>query len=120
MKKLFGKKANISPGVKASIAFFLASVLTHGISYIVTPIYTRVLSSEEYGQTSVYLTWLQVFGIIAMFCLSYGVFNNGMMDHKDKRDEYSFSMLMLSNIITLSFSAILLSLYPLFKGYLKL
>ncbi|MDE7108036.1 MAG: oligosaccharide flippase family protein, partial [Clostridiales bacterium] len=120
MKKLFGKKANISPGVKASIAFFLASVLTHGISYIVTPIYTRVLSPDEYGQTSVYLTWLQVFGIIAMFCLSYGVFNNGMMDHKDNRDEYSFSMLILSNIITLSFSAILLSLYPLFKEHIKL
>lgn len=120
MKKLLDKESSISKGVKASIAFFLASVLTHGISYIVTPIYTRVLSSEEYGQTSVYLTWLQVFGIVAMFCLSYGVFNNGMMDHKENRDEYSFSMLMLSNIITLSFSAILLSLYPLFKEYLKL
>lgn len=120
MKKLLGKKLNISQGVKASIAFFLASVLTHGISYIVTPIYTRVLSPDEYGQTSVYLTWLQVFGIIAMFCLSYGVFNNGMMDHKDNRDEYSFSMLMLSNIITLSFSAILLSLYPLFGKHLNL
>ena len=120
MKKLFRKELNLSPGVKASIAFFIASLITHGISYIVTPIYTRVLSPEVYGQTSVYLTWLHVFGIVAMFCLSYGVFNNGMMDYKDKRDEYSFSILILSNIITLAFSAILLSLYPLLSEVLNL
>lgn len=107
-------------GVKASIAFFIASVITSGISYIVTPIYTRLLSPDEYGQVSVYMTWMQIFGIVAMFCLSYGVFNNGMIDHPDKRDEFSFSMLILSNIITLAFSAILLGLYPLIKELLNI
>lgn len=101
-----------NPAAKASIAFFLAGIVTKGIAYFVTPIYTRLLSPEDYGVTSVFLTWVELFGILAMFCLSYGVFNNGMVDYPKKRDEYSFSMLVLSNVITIIFSVIILCLYP--------
>lgn len=110
----------LSQGVKASIAFFLASMITKGIAYITTPIYSRLLTTEEYGKVSVYLTWVQLFGIIAMFCLSYGVFNNGMLEYPDKRNEYSFSLLILSNIISLAFLIIIVSLYPLISSLLKI
>lgn len=118
MKKLLKQFEHMSAGTMASIAFFFASMVSSGISYIVTPIYTRLLTPEVYGQTSIFLTWVQIFGIVAMFCLSYGVFNNGMIDHKEKRDEFSFSMLILSNVITIIFSLIVLSLYPMIKKVL--
>lgn len=120
MGALLRKIKNLPAGVKASVAFFFANVITSGIAYIVTPIYTRLLSAEEYGKTSVFLTWVQIFGIIAMFCLNYGVFNNGMLDYKDKRDDFSFSMLILSNIITIIFSIIILALYPLIKEFIDM
>ncbi len=112
---LLNKFKNMPQAVKASVAFFFASIITKGIAYITTPLYTRLLTDAEYGQVSVYLTWVQIFGTIAMFCLSYGVFNNGMVDYPEKRDDYSFSMLILSNIITLAFTAILLCVYPLIR-----
>jgi len=120
MIKSINKVKGLPQGVKASIAFFFANIITKGIAYITTPLYTRLLTTEQYGQTSVFLTWLQVFGIVAMFCLSYGVFNNGMIDYPDKRDEYSLSMLALSNIITVCFSGIVLCIYPLISRYLKM
>ena len=115
------KRINSAPaGVKASIAFFLANIISSGISYIVTPVYTRMLSTQEYGQVSVFMTWSSVFGIIAMFCLSSGVFNNGMLDYPDERDQYSFSMLVLSNIITVITMGIVVCLYPLISPILKI
>lgn len=118
---VFFKRIKAMPqGAKASIAFFIASLVTKGIGYITTPLFTRLLSAEEFGQVSVYLTWLQVFGIVAMFCLSYGVFNNGMVDYPEQRDEYSFSMLMLSNVISLCFSGILLSIYPWLQKWIDM
>ncbi|HOT60340.1 MAG TPA: oligosaccharide flippase family protein, partial [Spirochaetales bacterium] len=102
----------ISQSAKASLALLFSGIITKGIAYIATPFYTRLLTSEEFGQTSVFLTWVQVFGIIAMFCLSSGVFNNGMVDFPDRRDEYSFSMLILSNIITIIFGIVLFVLRP--------
>ena len=111
---------DIPQGVKASVAFFTASVVTMGISYITTPLFTRLLTADEYGQVSIFFTWVSIFGILAMFNLSAGVFNNGMLDYPDKRDEYSFSMLILSNIITLGFFCILIVTYPLIKSWIGL
>lgn len=55
-----------------------------------------------------------------MFCLSYGVFNNGMTDYPEDRDAYSFSLLVLSNIITLAFTGILFCVYPIIKNIIGL
>ncbi len=112
------KVRNLPQGVKASVVFFSSTLIAKGIAYITTPIYTRLLSSAEYGQVSVFLTWVQIFGVIAMFCLSFGVFNNGMVDYPDKRDEYMFSMLVLSNVITAAFYIVLFALYPLIEKFL--
>lgn len=120
MFNIINRLKKLPKGVKASVAFFFASIITSGIAYIVTPIYTRILPPEVYGQTSVFLTWVQLFGFIAMFCLSYGVFNNGMVDYPDKRDEFSFSMLILSNIITVLFTVVLLLIYPMISKYIDM
>lgn len=120
MKKVLNTIRCFPNAVKASMAFFFASVVTSGILYITMPIFTRLLSPAEFGQTSIFLTWLQIFGIVAMFCLSYGVFNNGMLDYKDDRDQYSFSMLILSNIITIIFAVILFALYPIIGNALNI
>lgn len=120
MKALLNRWRALPAAVKASAAFFFASVVASGISYIVTPIYTNILSDAVYGQTQTFLVWVQLFGTVAMFCLSMGVFNNGMVDYPDKRDEYSLSMLVLSNIITAVFTAVILALYPLISPLLDI
>lgn len=120
MNRLKQKWTNLPKGVKASLVFFLASILSKGVSYLTTPIFTRLLSTEEYGQVAVYFTWAQVFGIVTMFCLSYGVFNNGMIDYEKDRDRYSFSMLVLSNIITIACAVVMFSIFPFIGGALKI
>ena len=114
------KLSSLPVGVKASISFFIATLITKGLSFITTPIFTRLLSSEVFGQVSVYYSWMQLFGIVAMFCLSYGVFNVGLLDYPDKRNEFSFSLLILSNIITICFAGIIFCLYPFIKDFLNL
>ena len=114
------KTKKIHKGIKASAAFFAANILVKGIAYLSTPVYTHLLNPYEYGYVSVFFTWVQIFGIVAMFCLAYEVFNNGMLDYPDKRDEYSFSMLILSNIITLCFSAVIILAYPHIKNIIGL
>ncbi len=113
-------KIKMSQGVRASIAFFVASVISAGIGYITTPIYTTILTPAEYGEATLYFTWKQLIGIIAMYCLSYGVFNNGLHEYRDRRDEYVFSMLVLSNLITIIVSFILYIFNPLYTKYLDI
>lgn len=117
MNKLIKWWRNIPLGVKASVAYFLASIVTKAIGYLVTPIFTRLLSPAEYGQVSVYLTWKDIAGIIAMFCLTYGTFNVGLKDHEQDRDRYSFSVLLLSNIITAVSGVVILSVAVAVGGF---
>lgn len=118
--KILTKIKSLPIGVKATATFFLANVISSGIMYIATPIFTRLLTPEEYGSASVFMTWQQVLGILAMFCLSYGVFNNGMVDYPQKRSEYSASMLGLSSVITLCVAAALCVVFAIFGNILQL
>lgn len=93
--------AQISLPVRASIWFVICSVVQKGIAFIVTPVYTRILSTEEYGIFNVSGTWLTVFTILLTFNMSYGVFNNGMVKYKDERPQYISSMIGLTAMVTL-------------------
>ena len=120
IKEIGCKIAQMPLGIKSSIAFALASFISTGISYLTTPIFTRLLSIDDYGHVNVFLTWQSLFAIPALFSLHYGIFNNGMMDYKDDRDRYSFSLLILSNIITFIVSVFIVSGALLFPGLLQI
>lgn len=98
-------------GAKASFAYFLANMVNKGIAYLCTPIYTNMLSSEEYGQVSVFLIWQSIIGIVAMFSFQAGVFNNGMIEFKEERNQFTLSLLVLSNIISLVVGLFLLGIW---------
>lgn len=120
MKKILSLWKNMSASAKASIVFLFVSIVQKGLAYITTPIYTNLLTTDEYGKVAVFLTWFQLIGIVAMFSLQAGVFNNGMLEYKQDRDGYMFSMLILSNIITLITGTIFIGGYSIWGKYIKL
>lgn len=93
--------SQMSVQVKASMAFMAVNFMQKGISFLTAPIFTRLLTTEEYGKITVYSSWLDVIGIFAMFGLCNNVFYNGITEFKKDRNNFIFSMLTLSNIITL-------------------
>ena len=90
----------MSAPVKASLWFTLCSFVQKGISFITVPIFTRMMTTEQYGLYSLYLSWDSVIIIFATLNLSYQVFNNGLIKYEDDQDGYATSMLGLSNVCT--------------------
>ena len=60
--------------MKASMWFLICSFLQKGISMITTPIFTRILTTSEYGQYSVFNAWLQILTPIVCLSLYAGVY----------------------------------------------
>ena len=114
------KFRNMPLAAKASIVYLMVSILQKGMAFLTSPLYTRLLTTEEFGQVTVYLSWQQLFGIVAMFCLSAGVFDVGMLEYKTKREEFVFSLLILSNLISLVSGLCILALYPVLKTVIGL
>ncbi len=98
--------------VKASFWFMFAEIINKGISFISTPIFTRLLSKSDYGYNSVYNSWATILSIIATLQLSTGVFNKAMIKYEDARKEYTSSMLVITTLITLLNMTAVIILYP--------
>ncbi len=86
----------MSPAAKASIVLMLSQIIQKGLSVLTSPIYTRLLTTEEYGQVSLFFSWYEILIIFTGLCLSKGVFNNGMMDFKQDRDRFTWSLYTLA------------------------
>ena len=115
MRKLFDRFSGMNIQVKAAMWFTVCSFLQKGIAFITVPIFTRLMSTAEYGTYTVYLSWLQILTIITSLYLYNGVYDNAMSKYADDRDRYTSSMLGLTITITGGFFAVYLLLHGVLK-----
>lgn len=111
VKSFFNKYAALSDVAKATFWFFLCNILLKSISLITTPIFTRLLSTEQYGIYNTYVSWVQIVTIIVTFRLDYGIFNKGMSQYPDQKDDYNATMQSITSILTFIFFLIYLILH---------
>ena len=69
------KYLGMSKPVKAAFWFTVCSFLQRGISMIATPIFTRLLSTENYGLYSTYLSWETVLMMLVTLSLYKAMMN---------------------------------------------
>lgn len=85
--------------VKASVWFLICSFLQKGVSTVTTPIFTRLLSTAEYGQYSVFNSWLSIVTIFVSLNLYSGVYTTGLIKFSDEREEYSSTLQGLTLVL---------------------
>ena len=90
--KLRNKWSSGSIEVKASIVYTICNVLQKCVSLITVPIFTRLLTQAQYGQITIFNSWVGIFGIVITLNLAYGSFSPAMIKFEDKRDEYIASL----------------------------
>ena len=84
---------------KASFWFAFCSFVQRGISFITTPIFTRLLSTSDYGILSVYSTWENIILIIASLNLAAGVYLRGLIKYDDDREGFTSSLQSLFIVV---------------------
>ncbi len=113
MKKMLSKVPNMPIAAKCSVAYAFASLLTKGMNLLTTPIFTRIMSSEQIGIVTTYTSWQTILSVFATLALTSGSFNMAMVDYPDRRDRYMSSILGLSTCASL----ICLILYLIFDNF---
>lgn len=109
------KYKNMPIQIKASIWFLVCSFLQKGISFITTPIFTRVLSTSEYGQYNVFISWMSIITVFVSLNLYYGVYVRGLVKYQDDRKHFTSSLqgLMLSLVFLWTI------IYFVFRAYIN-
>ncbi len=106
--------------VRASTAYALCSILQNALSFITLPIFTRLLTVEQYGQYTIYASWSAILSIFVTLNLPYGSFSKAMIKYEDKRDAYIASAEGVCLLLAGIFFAIYLPLRGFWNELLEL
>lgn len=94
--KLKDKYLSLSQPARASLWFLICGFLQKGISFLTTPVFTRVMTEAQYGSFSVYNSWLSIVQIIVSLNLAAGVYTRGLVKNEEDQNRFSSAMLGLS------------------------
>ncbi|MCD8057327.1 MAG: lipopolysaccharide biosynthesis protein [Bacteroides fragilis] len=83
--------------LKAGGWYVVSTFLIKGIAYLTTPIFTRLLTTNEYGIASNYQSWLTVFTVIATLDL-YSCIQLSKVRFNEDNKQFLSSILTLSSL----------------------
>lgn len=101
MDSLLLKYRSLAAPAKAALWFLICGVLQRGVSVIVTPIFTRIMSVEDYGVYTLFNSWLDILGVFLTLRLSWGAFMQGLVRYDSDRDEYTAALQGLTTLLVL-------------------
>lgn len=87
-RRLKIKWNNLSIELKASMVYMICSLIQKCFNFLTLPLFTRVLTTEEFGQATLYGSWVGVIGILITLNLPYGSFSTAMIKFENCRDGY--------------------------------
>ena len=120
LKKLINKYNSIPVQVKASFWFLICAFMQRGISFITTPIFTRLLNTTEYGQFNIFNSWLGILTVIVSLNLSAGVYARGVVKFGDDRKVFTSSMQGLSLTLVLVWTVIYFAFHSFWNDVFSL
>lgn len=106
LDKIRDKIKAIPLGVRSAIVFMFATIFTRGLAIITTPIFTRIMTSEQIGEVNLFSSWYSMISVIATLSLTSGGFPIALKEFKDDRDKYVSSVLSLTSLISIIIAAI--------------
>ena len=97
------EKANTKILLKSGFWYTAASFCSRAMAFLTMPLFTRILTNEEYGNLGVFASWNATLIIICGLEV-YGTINRARFDFEGKGelDGYISSSLVLSSLFTSS------------------
>ena len=110
----------LSIEMRATIWFVLCNCIQKGMAIITIPIFTHIMSVEQYGLYSVYHTWSSLLSVIVTLNLSSGAFNNGMLRFTKTKNSYTSAMQSLTTAMAFGWFIIYFVLRKFFNAFFDL
>lgn len=96
----------MSLGFKAAVVYTLSTVFTRGLAIFTTPIFTRLMTTQDIGTVNLFNMWYSLIGSISTLSLTSGGFAVAMKEYPGRRDQYESSVLTLTSLMAVVFAVI--------------
>lgn len=104
----------INKVLKTGSLSLLGTVLVNAVNLISIPVFSRLLTTSEYGQVDVFMTYVNIFMIILGLDF-VGAVGKGRLDHEEDADEYITSSLLFTTIFSVGVVLIINLVFPLIQ-----
>ena len=84
--------------VKAGVYYFICQIIVSGLSFISTPIFSRLMDKNSYGLFSNFAAWESILIPIVTLNLRQSVLKS-KYDYPDKNDTFISSILVISRAL---------------------
>ena len=98
--KLKEKYDSFPVSIRATLWFFVCAFLQKAMAAISIPIFTRIMTSEEFGAYSVFVSWQGIINCIVSLNLFGGFYTQGLVKFDKNRDAFSASLQGLTITMT--------------------
>lgn len=109
------KKGLVKLPAKASVWYLAVSLISKGIGVITTPLFTRLLDGDAYGQFALYMTLLGIGSVVCSAFNSGSGLYRGLRKNEKKKQEYVKATLVVSIAVSLLLCLLLFAFSPFFE-----
>jgi len=110
---------NNAKALKSGFWYLIANFVVKAMALITTPVFTRLLSKEQFGQYSNWFSWTSIAIIIITMSMESSLIS-AKFDFKDKIYQYDLSLIGLSLTSTAIWTIIVNIFAPFFSELLEL
>ncbi len=100
IEKLRNKYINLSLPIKAAFWYTICNFMNKAISLLSTPIFTRILTEEQYGTYSIFQSWVNILIIFTSLNIFLTSYTKGLVKYKNDTDNFTSSQLGLMFTLT--------------------
>jgi len=97
---------------KVSFYYLIGNVFNKGMSFLTVPIFTRLLTTHDYGFFSTYNSYVSIVAMILGFVLHMAI-RAAFIDYREKIDDFVSTICFFTIVITINISTIIVIGYKL-------
>ena len=100
--------------IKASFLYLVGNLSTKAIAFLTIPVFTRLLTTSEYGIVNTYTSWVQIVTVVMTLSL-YNSFRKAYVDHREDFESYCASSIRLGGlffIVSTALASLILYMVP--------
>ncbi len=106
--------SSLSLEKRAAIWFIICGFMQKGVTFLTTPLFTRILSTEQFGYWTLFQSWETVFSILITLNLTSGCYMQSLVKFSDRKDDLTSSFAtLLTTLMVFFFIFFLIFSHPI-------
>lgn len=107
---------------KAGMLYFIATLFNKGIAFLTVPIFTRILSTSDYGIVTTYNSWVSIATVILSLTL-YMAIRTSFVDFRERTEDFLNTIITFTCILgvtALVITLVVIKAIPISNGFIAL